>query len=62
MKLVANRDARDLREAKERAARAQVYAKLFPEFIRPADLQFQKVEFQLSQVRSFNVPNAPQKV
>lgn len=54
-------DVKDVREAKERAARAQVYAKLFPEFIRPSDLAFQTVQWQLAQVKRFNRACAPQK-
>ena len=63
MKLLnANRDAKDIAEAKERAARAQLYARLFPEFIRPEDLAFQKVEYQLSQVKKFNRACCPPRV
>lgn len=56
-----SRDRQDLAEAKERVERAKRYAVLFPEFVRPNDMKFQTLEWQLEQVRKFNQRCAPQK-
>jgi hypothetical protein len=56
-----NRESRDLAEARERVERAKRYALACPSFVRPTDLKFQTLEWQLGEVKRFNERCAPQK-